>query len=61
MSKQLEIQIKRLDVLCDVVSSQLMTGKLSKATVRAFMSIAAKVVTEYYDEKERNAGTTVST
>lgn len=54
---ELETQVKRLDVMCDVVSSQLMTGKISKATVRAFVSIAAKVVTEYYDEKERNART----
>ncbi len=58
---ELENQIKRLDVMCDVVSSQLMTGKLSKATVRAFVSIAAKVVTEYYDQKENNATTNLST
>lgn len=58
---ELEKQIKRLDVMCDVVSSQLMTGKLSKATVRAFVSIAAKVVTEYYDQKENNATTNLST
>ena len=50
---ELDNQVKRLDVMCDVVASQLMTGKLSKATVRAFVSIAGSVVTEYYGKKER--------
>ena len=48
----LDERMKRLDIMCDVLTQDLMKKKtISKATIRGFLNVTAAAVTQYLEEQ----------